>query len=386
MRICLVCPYSFGFPGGVQEHVKALYLQFKKSGHQVKVITPSTRWGEKPKNHDFVYVGRSRKVNFSGTRAPVTFGLNYSLKLRRLFKKENFDLVHLHDPWLPTLSWFVMYHAKCPMVVTCHATNEKIPKKQSLFLEPLFKPILLPLLGRLQGWIAVSSVAKTHAQRFLKKDFEIIPNGVDTKRFSPKVAPIAKFKDGKINLLYVGRLEERKGLLYLLKAYQKLKEKAKNCRLIVVGDGPLKKEAKNFIKSNKIQDVCFAGRVSAKSLPSYYATADIFCSPATHGESFGIVLLEAMASGLPIVASKIPGYLEVVKQGKEGILVSPKDPRSLMLALGTLVKNKALRKKLGNNGLRKAQNYDWEKVAKRILSFYKKILRYNGRREEVAIE
>src|SRR4030043_1060087 len=118
MRICLVCPYSFAFPGGVQEHVKALYKQLKILGHQVRVVTPSARWGEKPQNHDFIYVGRSGKIKFTGTRAPVTFGLNYSLKLRRFFKKENFDIVHLHDAWLPTLSWFAMYHAKCPMVVT----------------------------------------------------------------------------------------------------------------------------------------------------------------------------------------------------------------------------------------------------------------------------
>lgn len=375
MKICLVSPYSLSFPGGVQEHVKALAIQFRKKGHQAKIIAPASFWNEKSSDKDILLVGNNLKIPFNGTEVPITFGLNYSLRLWEIFEKEKFDLFHLHNPWTPTLSWFVMFHAKKPMVATFHTTAERIPKKQSLILEPLLRPIVMPLLEKIAGRIAVSQVAKTYIHGYLKGGYEVIPNGVDTKRFHPEVPPLKKFKDGKINILYVGRLEERKGLLYLLSAYKKIQGKT---RLLVVGDGSLKKEAQKFTRDHRLKNVHFAGIVAPEILPSYYTTADIFCSPATHGESFGIVLLEAMASGLPIVASRISGYSELLKRD-EGFLVSPKDSRELAKALKTLIKDGSLRQDLGENGFKTSKKYDWEIIGSKILNSYQKILKHPRR-------
>lgn len=373
MKICLVCPHSLSFPGGVQEHVKALYRQLRQFGHEVKILAPYSRLGERPFSQDVIFLGHNRRISFNGSQIPITFGLNYSFKLQEIFRREKFDLVHLHNPWVPTLCWFVLIHASVPTVATLHTTSERVSLKEALLVEPLLKPIVLPLLARLSGRIAVSKAAQSWAQRYLHKKFVILPNGVDTKRFSPKAIPLARFKDGKINLLFVGRLEERKGIMFLLRAYLRLRSR-ESLRLLIVGDGPLKKEAKQLVSTHKLPNVCFLGRVSAKELPSCYATADIFCSPATHGESFGIVLLEAMASGLPIVASKIPGYQEVLTS-KEGVLVPPKNPQKLAKALNSLIKNKPLRRRLGKAGLLKAKKYDWGVIARKILAFYQKILK-----------
>ncbi|MDD5696711.1 MAG: glycosyltransferase family 4 protein, partial [Candidatus Pacebacteria bacterium] len=240
----------------------------------------------------------------------------------------------------------------------------------------LLKFLLPPFsycLDKLDGIIGVASLTLDYFPHFKGKK-ALIPNGINLKEFNPDNPVIEKYKDGKINILFVGRIEERKGLIYLLRAFKLIKEKHKNTRLIVVGDGPLKKECQDFVLENKLEDVVFEGQKLGKETASYFNTCDIYVSPAPFGESFGIVLLEAMASQKPAVGFANKGYYELLK-GTEGekFLVEPGDIEALARKIEELIVDEGLRKKMGEWGLRHAKKYSWEKVADRILDFYKSL-------------
>ena len=182
--------------------------------------------------------------------------------------------------------------------------------------------------------------------------------------------PIPEFRDGKINILFVGRLEKRKGLRYLLDAYSRLKWDFPNTRLIVVGPGNPDKYCYRILAERSLEDVVFVGAVDHVMLPRYYQTADIYCSPAIGKESFGIVLLEAMAASKPIVASRIQGYADVVTDGHQGLLAPPQDGEGLAAALARLIQDPDLRRKLGANGRADVNQYAWQKVATRVVDYY----------------
>jgi phosphatidylinositol alpha-mannosyltransferase len=221
----------------------------------------------------------------------------------------------------------------------------------------------------LDGLIAVSPIAFKYLDNF-KKQKTIIPNGVDTHFFNPNQNKIRRFKDGKINLLFVGRIEERKGLIYLLKAFLILKKRYQNLRLIVAGEGPEMGKCQKFVREKKLKDVVFLGNVE-KQLPNLYSTCDIFCAPSIFGESFGLVILEAMASGKPFVGFANQGYQELMK-GKKGekFLTKPKDFKELAQKIEILIKNEKLRKEMGRWGLEEAKKYSWSKIADKVLNFY----------------
>jgi len=230
--------------------------------------------------------------------------------------------------------------------------------------------------SKLDGRIAVSKPAAEFVNKHFPEEYDIIPNGVDTEHFHPDVLPIDEFCDGKLNILFVGRLEKRKGADHLLKAYRRVKQEIPNSRLIIVGPGTgLRGKYDRLVKKNGLKDVVFVGFTSYGDLPRYYKTADIFCAPATGYESFGIVLLEAMAVGKPIVASNIAGYASILADGVEGILVPPKDDEKLARALISLLNDEPLRHSMGANGIRKAAEYDWKKIARKVLDFYVEVLK-----------
>jgi len=213
------------------------------------------------------------------------------------------------------------------------------------------------------------------ARKHVPGYYTIIPNGVDLDHFSPNVSPIDEFCDGKVNILFVGRLEKRKGVSYLLKAYKRVKQEVSNSRLIIVGPGTrLRGKYERQVKRSGLKDVVFVGYVSYDELPRYYETADIFCAPAIGWESFGIILLEAMAMGKPIVASNIDGYASLVTHGVEGLLVPPKDEEMLAQALITLMANESLRQEMGARGRVKAADYSWEHITRRVLNYYVRVL------------
>ena len=377
MKIALVSPYDFAYPGGVCNHISCLEQQFIQMGHEVKIVAPASKavssFGDR-----FIAVGKPRPIPVSGSIARITLSPWLSSRIKAVLDREHFDICHLHEPLMPMLCTTVLRLSNVPNVGTFHASGGK---PWYSFGTPIGKLILKKWLHKLDGKIAVSEPAMEYVSKYFPGDYTIIPNGVDSKHFSPNVPPIEEFSDGKLNILFVGRLEKRKGLDYLLEAYKQIKPEFPNSRLIVVGPGKrLRKKYERRVMRDRLKDVVVIGYAAYRDLPRYYQTADIVCCPATGRESFGIVLLEAMAVGKPIVASNIQGYNSVVTHGAEGLLVPPKNAEKLAQALTSLMTDGALRQQMGNEGRLKAVQYDWENVAQRVLDYYVSVL--NGPRRE----
>jgi phosphatidylinositol alpha-mannosyltransferase len=236
--------------------------------------------------------------------------------------------------------------------------------------------------ARLHGRIAVSGAAKHFIERYFPGEYKVIPNGVDIDRFQRSV-PIARWQDGTSNILFVGRFEPRKGLLELLKAYRLLHKTGCDCRLLVVGSGPLAREARRYVATRRLRGVEFLGRVSDEEKAQLFRTADVYASPATGGESFGIVLLEAMASGTAIVASDIHGYKGVVRRGREALLVPPRDPKALAIAIGRLLGDDEERRAMGDAGRLRAEEFSWPRVTAKVDDFYGVVVRRLAARGEL---
>jgi len=228
---------------------------------------------------------------------------------------------------------------------------------------------------RLDGKIAVSPAAMRLVQPHFPGYYNIIPNGVDVERFAAPRPPLPEFDDGKVNILFVGRLEKRKGLRYLLRAFAAVKGRHPGTRLIVVGayDERQRRGYERWVRDSDLRDVVFAGYAPLDQLPRYHHSSHIFCAPNTGNESQGIVLLEAMAAGLPVVASNIDGFANVLTEGVEGTLVRPKDSEALAAALEALVAEPGLRAAMGARAQERAQYFSWERISRRVLSYYERL-------------
>ncbi len=371
MKIALVSPYDFAYPGGVANHISCLERHLTASGHEVRVIAPASRvipdFGDR-----FIPVGKPRPLPVSGSIARITISPWLSSQIKAILSHEKFDIIHLHEPLMPMLCTTVLRLADVPTVGTFHASGGK--PWYDLFT-PAGKFLLNKWFKKLNGRIAVSEPALRYVSKYFPADYTIIPNGVDPRYFCPDVPPIDKFSDGKLNILFVGRLEKRKGLDYLLEAYREIKHEIPGSRLIIVGPGTrLHRKYEKQITRNGLKDVIFIGHVAYDELPGYYKTAHIFCAPAIGRESFGIVLLEAMATGKPIVATNIEGYTTVVTDGAEGLLVPPRNAKELSKAIISLMADETLRQQMGTKGRLKALDYDWERITQRLLNYYLKVL------------
>jgi phosphatidylinositol alpha-mannosyltransferase len=372
MKIALVSPYDFAFPGGVANHISGLEQNLTRMGHEVKVIAPASKAVPSFGNR-FIPIGKPRPIPANGSICRVTISPWLSSRIKPVLDAEKFDIIHLHEPLMPMLCTTVLRLSQTVNVGTFHAHGGRPGYN---FGKPVITVLLRRWFSRLNGRIAVSKSAMEFANKYFPADYTIIPNGVDLEHFSADVAPIDRFCDGKVNIVFVSRLEKRKGLIYLLKAYQKVKREFPNCRLIVVGPGTrLRNKYEKWVAETGTRDVVFIGYISYDELPRYYRTADIFCAPAISGESFGIILLEAMAMGKPIVASNIEGYASVVTDGAEGLLVPPKDEKALSQALISLMNDESLRQQMGAKGKVKALDYSWQQVAQRVYNYYLKVLR-----------
>ncbi|MFC1928555.1 glycosyltransferase family 4 protein [Chloroflexota bacterium] len=371
MKIGLVSPYDFAFPGGVTNHITSLERYLTRMGHEVKVIAPASKvvpdFGDR-----FIPIGKPRPIPSSGSICRITISLKLAPKIKAVLKRENFDIVHLHEPFMPMLCSAVLRFSDAVNIGTFHALDGKPGYN---FGKPISTIMLNRRLHKLDGKIAVSKPAMEFAGKYIPGYYNVIPNGIDLGHFHPDVSPIEEFCDGKLNILFVGRLESRKGVNYLLKAYLQVKQEIPDSRLIIVGPGTtLRKRYEKWIRRHDLKDVVFIGYVSYAELPRYYKTADVFCSPATGRESFGIVLLEAMAVGKPVVATNIGGYASVVTHGEDGLLVPPKDSGGLAQALISLMSDETLRQQMGAKGILTSEEYSWEKVARRVFDYYVRVL------------
>jgi phosphatidylinositol alpha-mannosyltransferase len=374
MKIALVSPYDFAVPGGVNNHIEHLRDNFVRLGHEVRIIAPSSRPSSHRPEEMVIPVGRSVGVPASGSVARVTLSLRLAPKVKRVFQEEHFDIVHVHEPFAPFLPLHALRLSDAINVATFHAAKEG-GNRWYLY----GRHVLKRWYRRLHGKIAVSVPAMRLVSRYFPGFYNIIPNGVDVEHFEAERDSIPHYADGRPNVLFVGRLEKRKGVKYLLQAFAEVKREVPETRLLIVG--PPTRAARGYhrwVVEKALPDVEFVGYVTYDELARYHHTADVFVAPATGNESQGIVLLEAMAAGRPLVASNIEGYASVVTHGVEGLLVTPKDAHSLAAALVELLADPDKRQEMGKNGRLRAEQFRWDRVSQRVLSYYEQ-LQYESR-------
>ncbi|HEY0442853.1 MAG TPA: glycosyltransferase family 4 protein [Candidatus Limnocylindrales bacterium] len=367
MKIGLVSPYVYPLPGGVTEHVRYLYENLRLRGHDVRIIT-SSHGLQRSSEGDVIRLGKGFSMPANGSVGTVTISPRYPSIVRDMLERERFDVLHFHEPFVPFLSLVLLRHSTSVNIATFHAYAGFSPSYE------FGSRMLGGYADRLHGRIAVSAAARHFIDRFFPGDYKVIPNGVDVDRYR-KAVPLARWQDGNRNLLFVGRHEPRKGLVDLLKAFRILRKTGCECRLLVVGSGPQEREARRYVMTRRLGGVEFLGRVSDDEKAQLFKTADVYVSPATGGESFGIVLLEAMAAGTAVVCSDIHGYKGVVRRGREGLLVPPRKPKALASALAQLLADDVLRREMGENGVRRAEDFSWERVAAKVDDYYGFVIR-----------
>jgi phosphatidylinositol alpha-mannosyltransferase len=371
MKIALVSPYDYPYPGGVTEHIAALDQHFRALGHTTRIIAASSTDEDVLGNHVIKVSGAVSPIPFSGSTARITPSPLVYRRVKQILQQEKFDVVHVHEPSVPVLSLTVLRHSHALNVGTFHAYRESNPVYE------VMGRLIKRALNRLDGRICVSEAVREYISHYFPGDYVIIPNGIDCARFSsPEIRPIERFNDGRPNILFVGRMEKRKGFRHLMRAYPYVKQSLPEARLIVVGAFGDKDKAPfiRYARTHKLRGIHFVGYVSPEELPRYYRTATVFCAPSTGFESFGIVLLEAMAAGVPIVASDIAGYRSVLEDCAEGFLIPPGDAQAIARALVKLLQDPTLRAQMSERGKHKATQYDWSIIAQRVLAYYDELI------------
>jgi len=367
MKIGIVTPYAYPMPGGVNDHVGSLYRVLRARGHDVRIIT-SSHGLQKASEGDIIRVGKGFSVPFNGSMGTITLSPTYLAQVRAILERERFDVLHYHEPFVPFLSLVTLTLSTSVNVGTFHAFG-------GLSISYEFgKRMLGHYAGKLHGRIAVSPAARHFISRYFPGEYKIVPNGVEPGRYQ-RAVPIARYRDGVPNILFVGRMEPRKGLIHLLRAFRKLQRDGVRARLLLVGTGPGEREARRYVLTRQLDDVEFLGRVSEAQKAQLFKTADIYVSPATGRESFGIVLLEAMSAGAPIICSDIHGYRGVVRRERDGILVEPGNADALAASIRRLIDDPALRAQLSRAGEERAQLFTWERVGQAVEEYYGFVIR-----------
>jgi phosphatidylinositol alpha-mannosyltransferase len=314
-------------------------------------------------------------IPVNGSRARIGLPISTHFNARRIFQDEAFDIVHLHEPIVSTITSAVLQHSQGVNVGTFYACGAR-----SLTLQ--LGGLLFGHLGQLHGRITISKASYDFINSHFPADYRIIPSGIDFDRFArTDISSISQFCDQKVNILFVGRLDQRKGFDYLLKAFQRIKGQVHAVRLVVVGAFDTRDAApyQDYARRNRIGDVEFIGCVTDDELPRWYHTAHIFCAPSLGGESFGIVLLEAMAAGLPIVSSDIEGYRCLVTNGVEGELIRPADTQMLADTLIGMIHDPRRRRAYGQAGQVTAVKYSSEHIAAKVLDYYYELIAHHRR-------
>lgn len=370
MKVGLVSPYDFASPGGVNDHVRHLAVQLNASGHQTRIFAPSSKADVDFDRARFYRIGTPIAIPANDSVARITLSFHLANRVAAIIDEERFDILHFHEPLMPALPMTMLRMSTTANVGTFHAFA------RSNVGYYYGRPLLEPYLHHLHRAIAVSEPARAFVTRYFPEvHARVIPNGVDTGTYFRGLAPIRHLRDDHVNILFVGRLEKRKGLGDLLRAYRFMQTRVPRTRLVIVGDGPLRGRFESYISRHRLPNVVMAGFVPDSVKPRYYSTADIFCAPATGAESFGVVLLEALASGLPVVATEVPGYMSVLDPGKDSLTVQPKNWRELGASLVVLARDAELRHRLGDYALQKAQRYSWTSVASEVAEVYDEAIR-----------
>jgi len=366
MKIALVSPYDWTVSGGVNNHIAHLAEKFVALGHEPHIIAA----GSKPVPSGIcpiTTIGRPIPLRVSGSVARITLSLRTAGKVKSVLSETDFDIVHVHEPFMPQLPIQFLRYSTTVNVGTWHAARE------SNWAYVYGRRLIKRWARKLDGKIAVSAAAVKHIEKYFPGYYNIIPNGVDIERFEREVEPMPEFGDGKRNVLFVGRPEKRKGLKYLIRAFVGVQRAIPDSRLIVVGAGKFDRY-EQAVRNARLRDVVFRSHVPFDELPRYHHSVHVFCAPNTGFESQGIVLLEAMAAGLPIVASNIDGFAGVLTHGVEGLLVRPEDAQSLADALIELLRDPRRCAEMAARGRERAQYFSWDRVSQQVLSYYERLI------------
>jgi phosphatidylinositol alpha-mannosyltransferase len=381
MKIALVCPYNmFERSGGVQQLITHLHDGLVKRGHEVKVITqrPAGYKGQVP--NDYILFGTVRDFK-SGMGVSGDWGMPADREeIEKILQKEKFDVINFHEPWMPILAWQMLKHSKAAHVGTFHANL--VDSNSAKPWVNVFLPFGRGIGQKMHVMTAVSPApaalilqkAEKEAEKELAKNLRFIPNGIDLKLYHPPKHRQPLNGPNTKTIVYVGRLDRRKGINYLIRAFAELEKDMPDAYLIIAGEGGLRNRLEQLAKSLGIKNIHFSGYVTEEEKRRLMGNADIFCSPAIFGESFGIVLLEAMAMGTPVVAGRNSGYINVLTgTGRLG-LVEPKSVEDFSARLKLLLSDEKLHKLLRDWGLREARKYDYPKVISQYEAAYKEAL------------
>ena len=371
MKIAFISTYDFAIPGGVRNHILELANALTHQGHATSIIAPSSDPSITSQIPDFTEIARFPSASNTGWIPPhLLLGFRVISRLQQHLNAHAFDIVHIHEPLIPPLCLSAMLHSKSPLVATFHTYYEK---GQPLYR--VFQPLLNRCLQRLKGRIAVSEPAKAYIEQYFPYDYKIIPNGVNLAKFSTQKPKPSLLTAGYFNLLFVGHAQfKRKGLKYMLDAFRMLKPEYPSLRLIVAGTKWSGRACPKALKNLPLQDVLYLGTVTENDLIELYQTANIFCAPSLGNESFGMVLTEAMAAGIPIITTRIKGYARVVKDHENALMVPPKNAPALADAIKHLMHDPLLRQRLVEQGKKCVARYDWGIVANEVLHYYHDVL------------
>lgn len=362
----MVLPYDLAHPGGVVSHAVSLARALRRHGWSPTLLAPASRADRLPPDLPVVTFGKPLPVPASGSVARIGVTVRGWLGVRKFLGQAAFDVVHLHEPLVPVLPFAVLEYSRAVNVATFHAAYGSRTSTPNLGYR-LAGFLVRRWYDRLDGRICVSETARRFVSRFFPGEYRVIPNGIDFDRFAaPTLTP-----HPEPTILFVGRLERRKGLPVLLEAFRLVRGRFPNARLEVVGpDGGLRRQLEAYIRRHRLAGVELLGLLPDAELVRRYRSAWVFCAPAVGGESFGLVLLEAMAAGLPVVASDIPGYREVAGPGSGAVLVPPRDPIRLAAELSALLEDADRRAELGQQGQEWAARFDWTRLAGQVLEVY----------------
>jgi phosphatidylinositol alpha-mannosyltransferase len=364
MRIGIVCPYSWDIPGGVSAHVSDLAEALIRMGHHVSVLAPAEFDELLPPY--VVSTGKPRAVKYNGSVARLSFGPIAARKVSKWIEEGEFDVLHVHEPLAPSLSVLACWAAKGPIVATWHSSMDK--SRMMLTLSKLAQTAMEKVSAR----IAVSEAARATLIKHVGGDAVVIPNGVDISTFT-NAKPMFGWPGDHQSIVFLGRGDEpRKGLSVLVEAYPEIRRQHPQVRLLIAGPGEPADTLKKLSREDRAS-VTVLGMIAPQDKASVLASGSVYVAPNTGGESFGIVLLEAMASGTPVVASDLEAFKRVLDNGKAGITFENENSEDLARVVGQLLSDPTRQAELSAQGKLRAAEFDWSVVAERIVDVYESI-------------
>ena len=360
LRIGICAPYDLARDGGVNSHIRAQARALRQLGHHVRIFGASSA---PPPGEEHRICGCISPV-IGGTETAMGIDPRAWRRVGQLFADEQFDVLHVHEPLMPLVPWCAVLQARAPIVATFHTHRERGHR-----FYRRYHALLAPLMRRVGVRLAVSRAAQRTVAGTFPGTYELFPNGIETERFRAAAPRPPVLLAGRRHVLCVGRLEPRKGLDCLIGAMADVQARRPDVRLVIVGDGPDRERVRSQASLAGV-DVLFAGRVSDADLPAYYRAADLVCCAATGGESFGIVLLEAMAAGRPVVATSIEGYVELAGEAEAVRFVPPGDVRAMAEAIAAWLDDAPLRARAAAEAPNFTARFDWTTLARRLEARY----------------